>query len=563
MAIFALILTFAVAVGAFECPTSYFRCGTMKKCIHQRFFCDGTNDCENAADEEPQRCRDNSGLNSLFDQKLDLLAAGINVSALYTMTKGCDVDSYPPMCRCYQRFKVSCEKSGLSRIPTNISSNVNGLDMRSNDLSEDTWDASAFKDIPNLDWLFLRENMLVKIDEDAFEDVRSLEHLNFAGVEIANIDARMFSHLSQLKHVHFYKFHYCTYANHVFDCSPKSDGISSLENLLANEVLRYYIWVVAFATIIGNLAVIFGRTCVMTTENKVHSLLIQHLCAADLLMGAYLIIIGSHDLFYRDKFYQHSHEWMTSWICSLSGVLSMLSSEASLFFLTAISVQRFLCITMPQRTIQITYRTGVVYMAVIWISATALAVFPLMLPSWPHFYGQNGACFPLLIVKPFGSGWQYQVFIFLGVNFVCFVFIIGAYIGMFWSIRRTRKAVNKDFTYQREGDMNFAKRFLFIIITNTLCWVPIMILTAIVLADVDITGEVYAWFTVLVVPVNSAIDPALYTLTTVQCRQGWKSVMTKKLRHRIFYSTKKPPRGRRPMSTRVSNVSTTLMVGPP
>lgn len=49
--------------------------------------------------------------------------------------------------------------------------------------------------------------------------------------------------------------------------------------------------------------------------------------AADLLMGVYLLVIASADEAMRGEYNSHAHAWMTSWVCTGAGVLSMISSE--------------------------------------------------------------------------------------------------------------------------------------------------------------------------------------------------------------------------------------------
>ncbi|XP_077984595.1 uncharacterized protein LOC144439199 [Glandiceps talaboti] len=427
------------------------------------------------------------------------------------------------------------------------------LDLSSNRIAEIK--PNVFRKLRNLTKLNLSNNRRIRtLPVELFSHLTDIRTLNLSGVTIQNIHTDMFKSLARLEHVYFLKFYYCTYASHVYDCSPKSDGISSLENLLANKGLRYFIWIVAASTLIGNLSVLLGRLYLMKSENKVHSLLIKNLCGADLLMGIYLLIIGAHDLNYRDYYYRYSHRWMTSWTCSLCGFLAVTSSETSLLLLTVISVQRFLCIVFPHRMIHFKYKTGVVSVIIVWICALILATVPFTVPSFDNYYGKNGACFPLLITRPFESGWQFSVFMFLGVNTLLFIFILGAYLGMFLSIRITRKATTKDFHLRRKGDMNFAKRFFFIVLTNAMCWVPIFIITTMAFSEIDIPGQVYAWTTVFVIPINSAIDPILYTLTTVPCKQGSVRFFRSRMKRRMRRSGD----NRRTCSETTSNAKETI-----
>lgn len=76
---------------------------------------------------------------------------------------------------------------------------------------------------------------------------------------------------------YFKKFHYCSYALHVRICTPLTDGISSFEDLLANNVLRVFVWVIACVTCFGNLLVI-GMRSFIKAENETHAMSIKILC---------------------------------------------------------------------------------------------------------------------------------------------------------------------------------------------------------------------------------------------------------------------------------------------
>ena len=68
----------------------------------------------------------------------------------------------------------------------------------------------------------------------------------------------------------------CRYTPRVTVCYPNTDGISTLENLLDNNVLIYCIWIIAFITLVGNLSVMLCRGSFREDKN-IHSLFIENL----------------------------------------------------------------------------------------------------------------------------------------------------------------------------------------------------------------------------------------------------------------------------------------------
>ncbi|XP_064631322.1 G-protein coupled receptor GRL101-like [Lineus longissimus] len=61
-----------------------------------------------------------------------------------------------------------------------------------------------------------------------------------------------------------------------------------------------------------------------------------------------------------------------------------------------------------------------------------------------------------------------------------------------------------------------ARKMALIILTDFACWMPIIILgLAAISGKVTIPGDVYAWIAVFVLPINSAMNPILYTLSSL------------------------------------------------
>lgn len=51
---------------------------------------------------------------------------------------------------------------------------------------------------------------------------------------------------------------------------------------------------------------------------------------ADLLTGVYLFVVAVKDAQFRSEYHEYAYYWMTSWHCTITGVLSMTSSEVNI-----------------------------------------------------------------------------------------------------------------------------------------------------------------------------------------------------------------------------------------
>ncbi|XP_062991372.1 relaxin receptor 1 [Elgaria multicarinata webbii] len=371
-----------------------------------------------------------------------------------------------------------------------------------------------FKDLKELSQLNLSYNPIQKIQREEFDDVIKLNSLSLEGIEIKNIQRRMFRPLRDLSHIYFKKFQYCGYAPHVRSCKPNTDGISSFDNLLASIIQRVFVWVVSSVTCFGNIFVICMRPYIRS-ENKLHALSIMSLCCADCLMGVYLFVIGAFDLKYRGEYNKHAQLWMDSIHCQLVGSLAILSTEVSVLLLTYLTLEKYICIVYPFRFLKPGKYRSISILVLIWIIGFIVAFIPLSNKDFfQNYYGTNGVCFPLHSELSESTGGQvYSVIIFLGVNLVAFIIIVFSYGSMFYSVHQTAISAMEIRNHVKK-EMTLAKRFFFIVFTDALCWIPIFILKLLSLLQVEIPGSITSWVVIFILPINSALNPLLYTLTT-------------------------------------------------
>ncbi|PIK39436.1 putative relaxin receptor 2-like isoform X2 [Apostichopus japonicus] len=364
----------------------------------------------------------------------------------------------------------------------------------------------------------------IQLDELSFSGFHNLKEIDLVGVDIPNINNAMFEQINSLTILHFERFEYCKFAHHVRNCNPKTDGISSTENLLEGAILRISVWTIALLTTCGNLNVFISRIAIHA-ENKVHSIVVSNLCAADFMMGLYLFAIGIQDARFRNNYIDYALDWSESWGCHFVGFLALLSTEASVLTLTFISLERFFIVAFPYRFHRLNIKEVVSVLILIWIVAFVLAASPLIFTEYfKNFYGANGVCFPLHIHDPRLEGWEYSIFIFLGINTFSFMVIIFSYCGMFQSIQKTRKRT----TTLLPGDINYAKRFFFIVLTDCICWLPLAVVKVLAVADMPVSESIYAWVVIFILPINSALNPILYTLSTGPFRR----VLLQKIKNR-------------------------------
>uniref|UniRef100_A0A8C1W3H8 Relaxin family peptide receptor 2a n=1 Tax=Cyprinus carpio TaxID=7962 RepID=A0A8C1W3H8_CYPCA len=181
---------------------------------------------------------------------------------------------------------------------------------------------NTFHSLGSLVELDLSCNRISNLPKNTFRSLQYLQKLNISHNPSLHIHANVSSNGKPVPHVrtsqcvvcinlYFEDFQYCSYAPHVRKCKPNTDGISSVEDLLASLVLRVSVWVMAFITCFGNLFVI-GMRSFIRAENNLHAACIKVLCFADCLMGVYLFFLGIFDVKFRGEYNRNALIWMDS-----------------------------------------------------------------------------------------------------------------------------------------------------------------------------------------------------------------------------------------------------------
>nr|KAG5710132.1 hypothetical protein BaRGS_006651 [Batillaria attramentaria] len=174
-------------------------------------------------------------------------------------------------------------------------------------------------------------------------------------------------------------------------------------------------------------------------------------------------------------------------------------------------VDRFLVLRFPFRNLRFQKRSAHLACIVAWILGLLLAVCPL-LPFTTHweFYSQIGICIPLPITRQEFPGHVYSFGVMIVFNFILFVSIATGQVFIYLSIRANSMAAAD--TSKQSKDLTIARRLISVVVSDFLCWFPIGLLGMLTLTGTPIPGEVNVAMAIVVLPVNSVLNPFLYTL---------------------------------------------------
>nr|XP_015200025.1 PREDICTED: relaxin receptor 1 [Lepisosteus oculatus] len=567
------LASFNIPESKSSCPLGYFPCGNLTVCLPQLLHCNGEDDCGNQADEE--NCGDNNGWPHLFDKYFGILnnnfGTRLDKCLLGTVPGECSCRGLEMDCDDAQLqsvpsvstnvTKMSLQRNRLRKLNADIFykyHNLQKLYLSYNKISY--LKPGVFQDLHKLEWLILENNKINRISSMTFAGLKSLVLLVLLNNSISHLhDKAICQEMPRLNWLDLEGNHIQSVGNVTFSsCNMltvlvlQRNSISKLQEFTFSPLQKLGELDLSnnrIQTIPPNLfmdlnellqlnisynPILEFQTDLFDNLHKLKSLSIEgieianiqrrmfeplknltHIGGADCLMGVYLFVIGAFDLKFRGEYNRHAQSWMDSVQCQLVGSLAMLSTEVSVLLLTYLTLEKYICIVYPFRYLTPGKCQTMSILIVIWILGFVIAFIPLVSKDFfRNFYGTNGVCFPLHSEQPETMGAQvYSVVIFLGLNLVAFIIIVFCYGSMFYNIQRTGTKAT-EYSSHIKKEVTIAKRFFFIVFTDSLCWIPIFILKVLSLLQVEIPGTISSWVVIFILPINSALNPILYTLTT-------------------------------------------------
>ena len=405
----------------------------------------------------------------------------------------------------------------------------------------------VFKDLGNLIELDLSFNNIHLVPELSY--LTNLKYLDLKGNSLAKVQASMFSSVQNTTQVMVLQPETCAcYLQHVLNCSatqPRSEYLTC-NRLLSVKALAIFTWIFGFAAVLGNIMVLLWRNAFEKGAMNVTGLLLSNLAMSDFIMGVYMIIIASADIYFGNYFPLQAEEWRTGTMCRIAGALVITSSEASVLFITLISIDRFICIKYPYTTRRLRPKSAKRVAVIIWLTSMVLGVIPSVLAGVNRkFYDNSHVCIGLPLTKGVkhqieqksvtswyeGEAWYtnkvnitsvkgyetnlyYSIFLFFGFNFLCFFIILACYEEILRAVYRASKAAGKK--REMKEQIRLCTKVAVIVATDFFCWFPIIIIGILGQSGaVTIAPGVFAWVVTLILPINSAINPYLYTLAAV------------------------------------------------
>ena len=429
------------------------------------------------------------------------------------------------------------------------------------------------RDLVSLQVLALSDNRLKALSFNLFQYTRKLRVLNLSYNKLLNITdissldqlfylnvknniltgmtKETFSNLPKETDLEVSQHEICVcYVSDDVICTAVDDRSPFLtcNRLLSDRVLMVAMWLIGLNALWGNVFVLSQKRNKID-KNKVQTFLLHNLAMSDLLMGVYMLFIASADIYFGEYFPMRAETWRSGITCRIAGTISIVSSEASVFFVALISVDRFVSIKYHTSRWKLGRKSSAVVAIALWIMALVLGIVPSTLAGNHNykFYDNSHICIGLPLSKlriynkkesekwkmfcidgdicywkkPIRfeyvgevNGMIFASVMFLGLNFLCYLVILACYVEIIRTVFKSSKRAGLN--PEMREQIRLTGKVAAIVLTDFACWFPIIIIGILVQAGVTtLHPDVFAWCVTFVLPINSAINPYLYTIAAI------------------------------------------------
>ena len=97
------------------------------------------------------------------------------------------------------------------------------------------------------------------------------------------------------------------------------------------------------------------------------------------------------------------------------------------------------------------------------------------------------------------------------LNFILFLFIACGQVAIYWTIQ-SNKITSTAKSMSSTQDATIARRLTTVVVSDFLCWFPIGLLGLMTFYNVQVPEEMNVAVAIFILPLNSALNPFLYTL---------------------------------------------------
>lgn len=373
----------------------------------------------------------------------------------------------------------------------------------------------SFRQLSLLRVLKLSHNPLESFHKYLLPDQKNLKVVELKNTSTKYMHSGAFGNID-LSHIFFVNtdnFCFCCIAPAKSVCSAPPPWYISCSRLLLDKLLLlFHIMVSSLISCLGTASVAVQQLCVK--PSNAYSYSVQAISLNDFFVAGYLGIIWIADLHFTDTFFLLGTVWRSSFVCFTASFTIMYVSLASALLLFFLSLARFMVVVQPvdsnYKRKNFTLKCIASLCVVSSLHSTAFSlVFAISNRRIP-----TDICLPL--VDPLDST-EANVLTYLVMSSQCIISLAVCilHILLAFTVRKSHKKVGG----QSQNIHSFTSLIVHLIsmtLTNIICWYPANTVYVLALVWNKYPMGMVVWTTVLATPVNSLLNPTIFTISCVR-----------------------------------------------
>ena len=301
-------------------------------------------------------------------------------------------------------------------------------------------------------------------------------------------------------------------------CTATIPWYKSCKNLLLRVPIKVIFYFNSFLIIILNIVSIILQKVSFEKgidKSRAFGTLVAAVNIEDIICALPLFALWIVDLWYKGEFMIEDKNWRSGMLCFLIFGINIQFSFTSPLFLCLLSYSRYKVVDQPLDTQFKETNYVFKFIMVIFICTGLLTIGLILLSYFLIKENPTALCSPfvdptnsIILVKIFT--WLSVIIQIFAISFICFTY--GNLIKTFKKSNDTMKTAMS----MKRSIVPLLIQLITVTISNIICWIPssIIYLTSMLIDKYPV--EMLVWTVVVIVPINSIINPIVFIITTVR-----------------------------------------------
>ena len=434
-------------------------------------------------------------------------------------------DNNIPVLYFLKHFDISSNR--LTQIQNNCFFPLNRLatfHLQKNLISK--FEDNSFHSLSYLHLLDLSHNRINKLKSTIFNGLTSIKAINLTFNLIMYVDIDTFKLVSPHT-IHSCNIKVCCMSGSWTKCEVRKGAFYNCDDLLSNQIMKCFYFVIGSMSIVLNITSLFLDVRKIKKSKK-QTQIYSAACLPffHAWVGVYLLTIAFADWHYKENYVGLEMSWRNSIPCRLASFLILVSMMASPVILCIVMVTRFCVIKWPMTS---KFKDKSFVKKVMEISLTTVICFCIILISTILSLignlGFTGICIPLFTSNTCSLPLLVTTLFIVAVQFSCFVTIVILSILSIHILKNGEKCTATKIKNRKYRKVSH--KLLMAILTNFCCWIPSSSVFLLPLFGYQVPYNLLNWITVIVVPINSVLNPIIFTILSPEMKQKLLNLLSK------------------------------------